>query len=177
MENPTQSNEPSDRNFDKNLLNDLKIKFLYYHDIYKNLPFRETQVNYNKKGVELQLMNCIKKDFINYQKGIISLWIINVIQYSEIIALLDHNNTSKELTDKNEKTPPRNKCSTRGKVNNNKLTLLQLRTKLKTFGQVYGKKKQVLKKKPHGLRHLKIVIARTRDLRIISLRNKYLIAC
>ena len=88
-----QSNKPSDRNFDKNSLNDLKIKFLYYRDIYKNLPFRETQVNYNKKGVELQLMNCIIKDFINYQKGIISLWTINVIQCSEIIALLDHNNT------------------------------------------------------------------------------------
>ena len=60
-----------------------------------------------------------------------------------------------------------------GKVNHTAPT----KTKLKTFGQAYGKKKQVLIRKPHGLRHLKRVIARTRDLRIISLRNKYLIAC
>ena len=70
----------------------------------------------------------------------------------------------------------RNKCSGRGKVNN-KLTLLQVRAKLKTFGQAYGKKKQILITKPHGLRHLKRVIERTQDLGIIALRNKYLIAC
>ena len=62
-----QSNKPNDGNFDENLLNDLKLKFLYYHNIYKNFPLRErnfdTQVNYDIKEVELQLMNCIK-DFI-----------------------------------------------------------------------------------------------------------------
>ena len=93
LENQTQSNEPNDGNFDENLLNDLKLKFLYYHNIFKNLPLRETnigtQVNYNIKEVELQLMNCIIKDFINHQKEIISLWTFNVIQYSAIIALLD----------------------------------------------------------------------------------------
>ena len=51
------------------------------------------------------------------------------------------------------------------------------KAKLKTFGQAYGKKKQILMKKPRGLRHLKRVIARTQDLSIIALRNKYLIAC
>ena len=79
--------------FGENLLNDLKLKFLYYHNIFKNLPLRErnfdTQVNYNIKEVELQLMNCIIKDFISHQKEIISLWTINVIQYSAIVALLD----------------------------------------------------------------------------------------
>ena len=45
----------------------------------------------------------------------------------------------------------RSKCSARGKVNNNKLILLQVRAKLKTFSQAYGKKKQVLIKKPRGL--------------------------
>ena len=77
MQNPTQSNEPNDWSFDENLVSDLKLKFLYYHDIYKNLPFRErnfdTQVNNNIKGVELQLMNCIIKDLINHQKEIISM--------------------------------------------------------------------------------------------------------
>ena len=67
LENQTQSNKPNDGNFDVNLLNDLKLKFLYYHNIYKNFPLRErnfdTQVNYDIKEVELQLMNCIK-DFI-----------------------------------------------------------------------------------------------------------------
>ena len=111
LENPTQSNEANDGNFDKNLLSGLKLKFLYYHNIYKNLPLRErnfdTQVNYNIKEVELQLMNCIIKDFINHQKEIISLWKISVIQYSAIIALLDYNNVLKELTYKNKKVPPR----------------------------------------------------------------------
>ena len=50
-------------------------------------------------------------------------------------------------------------------------------SKGKTFGQAYEKKKQVLTKKPRGLRHLKRVIARTKDLRIIALCNIYLIAC
>ena len=67
LENQTQSNKRNDGNFDENLLNDLKLKFLYYHNIYKNFPLRErnfdTQVNYDIKEVELQLMNCIK-DFI-----------------------------------------------------------------------------------------------------------------
>ena len=58
----------------------------------------------------------------------------------------------------------RNKCFSRRKVNNNKLTPLQLKTKLKTFGEAYGRKKQVLIKNPRGLRHLKRVIARMRDL-------------
>ena len=47
------------------------------------------------KKVELQLMNCIIKEFINHQKKIISLWTINVIQYSAIIALLDYSNALK----------------------------------------------------------------------------------
>ena len=117
LENPTQSNEPNDENFDENLLNDLKIKFLYYQDIYKNLPPRErnfdTQVNYDIKGVELQVMNCI----INHQKEIISLWTINVIQYSATISLLDSNNALKELTDKNEKIRPRWKVFLNNKIN------------------------------------------------------------
>ena len=71
----------------------------------------------------------------------------------------------------------RNKCSARGKVSNSKLKLSQERAQLKTFRQAYGKNKQVLIKKPCELRHLKRVIARTRDLRIIILRNKYWIAC
>ena len=58
----------------------------------------------------------------------------------------------------------RNKFFSRRKVNNNKLTPLQLKTKLKAFGEAYGKKKQVLIKKPRGQRHLKRVIARMRDL-------------
>ena len=107
MENQTQSNKPNYENFDENLLNDLKLKFLYYHNIYKNLPLRErnfeTQVNFNIKEVELQLMNRIIKHFINHQKEIISLWTINVIQYSAIIALLDYNNILKEITAKSEK--------------------------------------------------------------------------
>ena len=55
------------------------------------------------KKVELQLMNCIIKEFINHQKEIVSLWTINVIQYSAIIALLDYSNALKEFTAKNEK--------------------------------------------------------------------------
>ena len=110
LENPTQSNELNDGNFDENLLNDLKLKLLYHHDIYKSLLLRERnldiQVNFNIKRVELQLMNCIIKDFINHQKEIISLWTTNVIQYSAIIALLDYNNALKELTAKNEKIQP-----------------------------------------------------------------------
>ena len=43
LENQTQSNEPNDGNFDENLLNDLKLKFLYYHNIFKNLPPRERE--------------------------------------------------------------------------------------------------------------------------------------
>ena len=121
LENQTQSNKPNDGNFDENLLNDLKLKFLYYHNIYKNLPLRErnfdTQVNYNIKEVELQLMNRIIKDFINHQKEIISLWTINVIQYSAIIALLDYNNVLKGITAKNEKIPPRWKVFLNNKIN------------------------------------------------------------
>ena len=60
-------------------------------------------MNYNIKEVELQLMNCIIKDFINHQKEIISPWTINVIQYSAIIALLHYNNVLKEITAKSEK--------------------------------------------------------------------------
>ena len=119
MEIPMQSNEPNDGNFDENLLNDLKIKSLYYHDIYKNLSRRErnfdTQVNYNIKGVELQITNYIMKDFINYQKEIISLWTINVI-YSAIIALLNYNNALKELNAKKEKIPPRWKVFLNNKI-------------------------------------------------------------
>ena len=119
LEIPMQSNEPNDGNFDENLLNDLKIKSLYYHDIYKNLSRRErnfdTQVNYNIKGVELQITNYIMKDFINYQKEIISLWTINVI-YSAIIALLNYNNALKELNAKKEKIPPRWKVFLNNKI-------------------------------------------------------------
>ena len=61
-------------------------------------------MNYNIKEVELQLMNCIIKDFINHQKEIISLWTISVIQCSAIIALLDYNNALKKITAKNEKS-------------------------------------------------------------------------
>ena len=43
LENQTQSNEPNDGNFDENLRNDLKLKFLYYHNIFKNLPLRERE--------------------------------------------------------------------------------------------------------------------------------------
>ena len=119
LENQTQSNKPNDGNFDENLLNDLKLKFLYYHNIYKNLPLRErnfeTQVNFNIKEVELQLMNRIIKHFINHQKEIISLWTINVIQYSAIIALLDYNNVLKEITA--EKTPRRWNVFLNNKIN------------------------------------------------------------
>ena len=122
-----QSNKPNYENFDENLLNDLKPKFSYYHSIYKNLPLRErnfdTQVNYNIKEVELQLMNCIIKDFINHQKEIISLWTINVIQYSVIIALLDYNNVLKEITAKKEKTPPRWKVFINNKINSIRLKI------------------------------------------------------
>ena len=55
LENQTQSNKPNDGNFDEDLLNDLKLKFLYYHNIYKNLPLKErnfdTPVNYNIKDL------------------------------------------------------------------------------------------------------------------------------
>ena len=68
LENQMQSNKPNDGNFDENLLNDLQLKFLYYHNIYKNFSLRErnfdTQVNYNIKEVELQLMNFTIKDFM-----------------------------------------------------------------------------------------------------------------
>ena len=51
------------------------------------------------------------------------------------------------------------------------------KVKIENFWSGIWEKKQILIKKPHGLRHLKRVIARTRDLRIIELQNKYLIAC
>ena len=73
-------------------------------------------MNYKIKEVELQLMNDIIKDFINHQKEIISLLTINVIQYSAITALLDYNNVLKEITAKNEKTPPRWKVSLNNKI-------------------------------------------------------------
>ena len=121
LENQTQRNKPNDGNFNENLLNDLKLKFLYYHNIYNNLPLRErnfeTQVNFSIKEVELQLMNRIIKDFINHQKEIISLWTINVIQYSAIIALLDYNNVLKEITAENQKTPPRWNVFLNNKIN------------------------------------------------------------
>ena len=40
-------------------------------------------------------MNRIIKDFINLYKDFISLWTINVIQYSAIITLHDYNNVLK----------------------------------------------------------------------------------
>ena len=59
LKNPTQSNEPDDGHFDENLLNDLKLKFLYRHNIYKNIRERnfDTQENYNTKEIALQIMN------------------------------------------------------------------------------------------------------------------------
>ena len=57
LENPTQSNKQNDQNSDENLLNYLKLTFLFY-GIYKNLLLRQRnfdiQVNYNIKRVELQ---------------------------------------------------------------------------------------------------------------------------
>ena len=52
-------------------------------------------------------MNRTIKDFINLYKDFISLWTINIIQYSAIITLLDYNNVLKEFSAKNEKTQPR----------------------------------------------------------------------
>ena len=37
LENPTQSNKPNNGNFEEKLLIGFKLKFLYYHYIYKNL--------------------------------------------------------------------------------------------------------------------------------------------
>ena len=74
LENPTQSKKPNDQNSDENLLNYLKLTFLFY-GVYKNLLLRQRnfdiQVNYNIKRVELQWIICIIKDFIHYQKEII----------------------------------------------------------------------------------------------------------
>ena len=58
LENPTQSKKPNDQNSDENLLNYLKLTFLFYGI-------------YNIKRVELQWIICIIKDFIHYQKEII----------------------------------------------------------------------------------------------------------
>ena len=74
-------------------------------------------MNFNIKEVELQLMNRIIKHFINHQKEIISLWTINVIQYSAIIALLDYNNVLKEITAENQKTPRRWNVFLNNKIN------------------------------------------------------------
>ena len=71
-------------------------------------------------------MNCIIKDFINHQKEIISLWTINVIQYSAIIALLDYKNVLKELTPKNKKIPPRWKVFLNNKINSIRRKILYI---------------------------------------------------
>ena len=54
-----------------------------------------THVTYNIKDLELKAINDVITNFIENNLDKMSLWLINVIQYTAIVTILDRNNLLK----------------------------------------------------------------------------------
>ena len=54
-----------------------------------------TQVIYNINDIELKAINHVITNFIENNLDKMSLWLINVIQYTAIVTILDRNNLLK----------------------------------------------------------------------------------
>ena len=66
-----------------------------------------TQVIYNIKDAELKAINHVITNFIQNNLDKTSLWLINVIQYTAIVTILDRNNLLKYRKNivKDKRTP------------------------------------------------------------------------
>ena len=60
----------------------------------ENINFN-TQVIYNINDIELKAINHVITNFIENNLDKMSLWLINVIQYTAIVTILDRNNLLK----------------------------------------------------------------------------------
>ena len=115
LPNPNVSNQPTtsevkDREVDGNtsgnqyvcdesLLISLKTRLLFYIDKYKELPLEkreyECKVTYAIKEDEWSAINIVIREYIENTNGLVDLWLINVIQYSAIVTLLEKHNQLK----------------------------------------------------------------------------------
>ena len=66
-----------------------------------------TQVIYNIKDIELKASNHVITNFIKNNVDKMSVWLIDVIQYTTIVTILDRNNVLKYRKNiaKNKRTP------------------------------------------------------------------------
>ena len=86
--------------FDETLLNPLRERFLVHVAKYRLLELKEREYTCNTSqfipNEEINAMNVIIHEFLNSMDVQIDLWLINVVQYSAIITLLEKHNQLKE---------------------------------------------------------------------------------
>ena len=86
-------------NIDQNLLDEITVRFLHYFNVYEIMSLENrnfnTQVIYNIKDIELKVINPVITNLIENNLDKMSLWLINVIQYTAIVTILDRNNLLK----------------------------------------------------------------------------------
>ena len=84
------------KDIDQNLLDEVTVRFLYCFDVYENMSLQNrnlnTEVTYNIKDIELRATNHVITNFIENNLDKMSLWFINVIQYTTTATILDRNN-------------------------------------------------------------------------------------